>query len=129
VTGLVWLTVPLMVLAFSAIAGIPLWLTFQRPETYPDYAEARAHYRAKARLAHVAAVAAERPADGALSLARQHAAAQEPVPGRRRASRPGRAGQVSRPGSAGGGPGPGAGRAACQVQQVVEHRAEAAHGQ
>ena len=139
-TGLVWLTVPLMVLAFSAIVGIPLWLTFQRPETYPDYAGARAHYRAKARLAHVAAVAAERPADGALSLARQHAAAQEPVPGRRHAGRGGRPARAeyprtdkpagsAGPRSAGGGPGPGAGRAACQVQQVVEHHAEAAHGQ
>jgi hypothetical protein len=38
-----------MVLAFSAIVGIPMWLTFQRPETYPDYAGARAHYLAKAR--------------------------------------------------------------------------------
>jgi hypothetical protein len=82
VTGLVWLNVPLIVLAFAAIVGIPLWLTFKRPETHPDYAEARAHYLAKARRAHVAAVAAARPADSGLSLARQHAAAQAPVPGR-----------------------------------------------
>jgi hypothetical protein len=87
VTGLVWLTVPLMVLAFSAIVGIPMWLTFQRPETYPDYAEARAHYLAKAGRAHVAAVAAGQPVDSGLSRARQHAAAQEPVPGRRLAVR------------------------------------------
>jgi hypothetical protein len=87
VTGLVWLTVPLMVLAFSAIVGIPMWLTFRRPETHPDYAEARAHYLAKAHRAHVAAVAAEGPADSGLSLARQHAAAQQPVPGRRHAVR------------------------------------------
>jgi hypothetical protein len=87
VTGLVWLTVPLMVLAFSAIAGIPMWLTLRRPETHPDYAEARAHFLAKARREHVAAVAAGPPADGGLSLARQHAAAQEPVPGRRHAVR------------------------------------------
>ena len=86
-TGLVWLTVPLMVLAFSAIVGIPMWLTFQRPETSPDYAEARAHYLAKARRAHVAAVAAGQPVDNGLSLARQHAAAREPVPGRRHAVR------------------------------------------
>jgi hypothetical protein len=76
-----------MVLAFSAIVGIPMWLTFQRPETYPDYAGARAHYLAKARRAHVAAVAAGQPVDSGLSLARQHAAAQEPVPGRRHAAR------------------------------------------
>ncbi len=86
-TGLIWLTVPLMVLAFAAIVGIPMWLTFQRPERHPDYAEARAHYQAKARRAHVAAVAAEQPADSGLSLARQHAAAHEPVPGRRHAVR------------------------------------------
>ncbi len=85
VTGLVWLNVPLIVLAFAAIAGVPLWLPFKRPETYPDYAGARAHYLAKARRAHVAAVAAEQPADGGLSLARQHAAARMPVPGRRHA--------------------------------------------
>jgi len=94
VTGLVWLTVPLMVLAFSAIVGIPMWLTFQRPETYPDYAEARAHDNA--RREHVAAVAAGQPADSGLSLARQHAAAQEPVPGRRHAAggRPARPGRL-----------------------------------
>jgi hypothetical protein len=85
VTGLVWLNVPLIVLALSAIVGIPVWLTFRRPETYPDYAEARAHYAAKARRAHVAAVAAERPADAGQSLARQHAAAQVRVPGRQHA--------------------------------------------
>lgn len=82
-TGLVWLNVPLIVLAFSAIAGVPLWLTFKRPETHPHYAEARAHYLAKARRAHVAAVAAERPRDSGLSRAREHAAAQAAVPGRR----------------------------------------------
>jgi hypothetical protein len=87
VTGLVWLNVPLIVLAFSAMVGIPLWLTFKRPDTHPDYTEARAHYLAKARRAHVAAVAAEQPADGGLSLARQHAAAQVPVPGRRHSAR------------------------------------------
>lgn len=86
-TGLVWLNVPLIVLAIAAIVGIPLWLTFKRPETFPDYAEARAHYLAKVRRAHVAAVAAEQPADGGLSLARQHAAAQVAVPGRRHSGR------------------------------------------
>ncbi|HEY9242119.1 MAG TPA: hypothetical protein VIP48_09075 [Streptosporangiaceae bacterium] len=98
-TGLVWLNVPLIVLAFAAIVGIPMWLTFHRPETPPDYAEARAHYLAKAQRAHVAAVAAEQPADSGLSLARQHAAAREPVPGRRHSSRgrPGRPCRVPAP--------------------------------
>ena len=94
-TGLAWLNVPLIVLAVAAVVGIPLWLTFRRPETQPDYAEARAHYLAKARRAHVAAVAAEQPAGSGLSLARRHAAAQAAVPGRKhsghgRRVRPGR---------------------------------------
>ena len=82
-TGLVWLNVPLISLVFAAIVGIPLWLTFKRPESHPDYAEARAHFAAKARRAHVAAVAAEAPVTEGLTTARQHAAAQEAVPGRR----------------------------------------------
>jgi len=82
VTGLVWLNVPLIVLAFAAIVGSPLWLTFSRPETHPDYAEARAHFLAKARRAHVAAVSAEQPDAAGLTSARQHAAATTPVPGR-----------------------------------------------
>ncbi len=81
-TGLVWLNVPLIILAFTAIVGIPLWLTFSRPEAHPDYGEARAHFAAKARRAHVAAVAAE-PAPGGLASARRHAGAAAPVPGRR----------------------------------------------
>jgi hypothetical protein len=83
VTGLVWLNVPLIVLAFAAIVGIPLWLTFSRPEGHPDYTEARAHFLAKARRAHVAAVSAERTAGAGLGRARQHAAAGGAVPGRR----------------------------------------------
>ncbi len=81
-TGLVWLNVPLIVLAFAAIVGSPLWLTFSRPETHPDYAEARAHFMARARRAHVAAVSAEPPDAAGLTSARQHAAATAPVPGR-----------------------------------------------
>ena len=81
-TGLVWLNVPLIVLVFATVAGIPRWLTLRRLETPPDHAEARAHYLARARRAHVASVAAEQPADG-LSRARRHAAAQAAVPGRK----------------------------------------------
>ncbi|HUY45086.1 MAG TPA: hypothetical protein VMV92_05100 [Streptosporangiaceae bacterium] len=82
-TGLAWLNVPLITVVFLAIVGIPLWLTFKRPESHPDYGEARAHFAAKARRAHIAAVAAERPVSDGLTTARQHAAAQVPVPGRR----------------------------------------------
>ena len=48
-TGMVWLNVPLVVLLFLAIVGISMWLTFNRPERHPDYAESRAHFRAKER--------------------------------------------------------------------------------
>jgi hypothetical protein len=82
VTGLVWLTVPFMVLALATMAGIPFWLTVKRPETPPDHAEARAHHLARARRAHVAAVASEQAAGSGLSLARRHAAARAAVPGR-----------------------------------------------
>src|ERR1022692_4964802 len=47
-TSLVWLNIPLAVLVILAIVGIPLWMTFRRPERHPEYAEARAHFRIKA---------------------------------------------------------------------------------
>jgi hypothetical protein len=74
VTGLVWLNVPLVVLAFLAIVGIPMWLTYRRPERHPDYAGARAR----------------RSAPG-LAAARQHATAAAAIPGRKHSgSGPGR---------------------------------------
>lgn len=82
VTGLVWLNVPLVVLAFLAIVGIPMWLTFTRPEREPDYTKARAHFRATERRGRISTEAARRSAPG-LAATRQHAAAAGAVPGRR----------------------------------------------
>jgi hypothetical protein len=31
-----WMNVPAMVVFFAAITGIPLWLTFRRPDTGPE---------------------------------------------------------------------------------------------
>ena len=81
-TGLVWLNVPLVVLIFLAIVGVPLWLTVKRPERHPDYSEARAHFRAKERRGRISTEAARRSAPG-LAAARQHAAAEAAIPGRR----------------------------------------------
>jgi hypothetical protein len=47
----------LAVLVITAIVGIPLWMTFKRPETAPDYTAARAYFRARARGARTLAVA------------------------------------------------------------------------
>ncbi len=81
-TGLVWLNVPLVVVAFLAIVGIPMWLTFKRPERHPDYSEARAHFRARERRGRISTEAAQRSAPGPAS-ARQHATAVAAIPGRR----------------------------------------------
>ena len=81
-TGLVWLNVPLVVLVFLAIVGIPMWLTFTRPEREPDYTEARAHFRAKERRGRISTEAVRRSAPG-LAATRQHATAAAAVPGRR----------------------------------------------
>ena len=82
VTGLVWLNVPLVVLVFLAIVGIPLWLTFKRPEHQPDYAEVRAHFQARERRGRISMESARRSAPG-LAGARQHATAEAAIPGRR----------------------------------------------
>jgi hypothetical protein len=92
VTGLVWLNVPLVVLVFLAIVGIPMWLTFKRPGRQPDYTETRAHFRARERRGRLSAEAAWRSAPG-LAAARQHATASAAIPGRRH-SGPGRGRRV-----------------------------------
>jgi hypothetical protein len=60
VNALVLANFPLAILVILAIVGIPLWMTFKRPETAPDYAEARAHFGAKAGLRAVPAYATAR---------------------------------------------------------------------
>lgn len=81
-TPLVWVNFPLAVLAFLAIVGIPLWMTFRRRETAPDYTEARAHFRAKADSPY-AGTAADRPARTGRPAARQPAGSRPMAPGRR----------------------------------------------
>lgn len=46
--ALVLANFPLAILVILAVVGIPLWMTFKRPESAPDYAGARAYFRAKA---------------------------------------------------------------------------------
>jgi hypothetical protein len=82
-SALVLANFPIAFLIFAAIVGIPLWLTFKRPDRAPRYSEARANGATT-----VPAVAAStRPAVTArVSLARQHAAARTAVPGRQHAA-------------------------------------------
>ncbi len=54
-TPLVWASLALTVLFFGAWYGIPMWMTFKRPERHPDFAEARSYLRAKAALGKVRA--------------------------------------------------------------------------
>jgi len=54
-TPLVWASLALTVLFFGAWYGIPMWMTFKRPERHPDFAEARSYLRAKAALGKVSA--------------------------------------------------------------------------
>ncbi len=55
--ALVLANFPMAILVILAIVGIPLWMTFKRPETAPDYAEARTYFGAKAGLRAVPAYA------------------------------------------------------------------------
>lgn len=49
-TPLVWANFPLAALFILAIVGIPLWLTFKRPHSRPDFSGAHAYLAARARL-------------------------------------------------------------------------------
>ena len=68
---------PIAFLIFAAIVGIPLWMTFKRPDQAPRYGQA---VRVEATPASASRTT------GRLSAARQHAAARTPVPGRRHAA-------------------------------------------
>ena len=46
-SAVVWANILLTLPFLIAFIGIPLWLTFHRPETVPDYAEARAYLRTR----------------------------------------------------------------------------------
>ena len=70
-TALVLASFPIAFLIFAAMVGIPLWLTFKRPDKAPAYR----HTTAGAQT-----VLSSRPAGPA--VARTHVAAHTPVPGR-----------------------------------------------
>jgi len=50
-SAVVWANILLAVPFVVALIGIPLWLTFNRPQTGPDHAEARAYLRNRAAFA------------------------------------------------------------------------------
>jgi len=56
-TAVVWANVALAIPFLIAFIGIPLWMTFRRPQTGPDHSQARAYLRAKAALAGAGAAA------------------------------------------------------------------------
>jgi hypothetical protein len=56
-TAVVWANVALAIPFLLAFIGIPLWMTFRRPQTGADHSQARAYLRAKAALASTAATA------------------------------------------------------------------------
>jgi hypothetical protein len=46
-SAVVWANILLTLPFLAAFIAVPLWLTFKRPETAPDHAEARAYLRAR----------------------------------------------------------------------------------
>ena len=50
-SAVVWANILLTLPFLIAFIGIPLWMTFKRPETAPDHAEARAYLDARTTLA------------------------------------------------------------------------------
>ena len=50
-SAIVWVNILLTLPFLIAFIGIPLWMTFQRPERAPDHAEARAYLRTKSAFA------------------------------------------------------------------------------
>ena len=83
-TPLVWANFPLAALFLGAWIGIPMWMTFKRPERQPGFEEARAYYRAKAALTQGEGVITV-PAAGMTTTRRHMTATREVVPGRRHA--------------------------------------------
>ena len=83
-TPLAWANFPLAALFLLAWVGIPMWMTFKRPERQPDHSEARAYYQAKAALTRGEGVITV-PAAGMTTTRRHMTATREVVPGRRHA--------------------------------------------
>jgi hypothetical protein len=83
-TPLVLASLALAALFFAAWSGIPMWMTFRRPERHPDFSEAQAYLRAKAALAKGESVLTVPAAD--MTNARRHMTATRAiVPGRQHA--------------------------------------------
>ena len=90
-TGIVIANFPIIALIVAGIVGVPLWITFRHPHTHPDYAEAKAHFGAKAAAEdHTSDFipTTKVPAIHGLTVARQHLAPRSAVPGRRHAAQP-----------------------------------------
>ena len=56
-SAVVWANVLLAIPFLIAFIGIPLWMTFRRPQTGADHSQARAYLRARAALASTTAAA------------------------------------------------------------------------
>lgn len=56
-TAVVWANVALAIPFLIAFIGIPLWMTFRRPQTAPGHSQAHAYLRAKAALARAGTTA------------------------------------------------------------------------
>ena len=56
-TAVVWANVALAIPFLLVWIGIPLWMTFRRPQTGADHSQARAYLRARAALASTTAAA------------------------------------------------------------------------
>ncbi|HUL26840.1 MAG TPA: hypothetical protein VLW44_13840 [Streptosporangiaceae bacterium] len=82
-TPLVLASLALAALFFGAWYGIPMWMTFRRPERHPDFSEARAYLRARAALARGESVITV-PATG-MTARRHMTATRAIVPGREHA--------------------------------------------
>ena len=65
-TAVVWANILLTLPFLLTFIGLPLWLTFRRPETAPDHAEARAYLRTRSTFA---ATLAHRQAERAKTAA------------------------------------------------------------
>ena len=83
-TPLVLASLALAALFFGAWYGIPMWMTFKRPEQRPDFSEARAYLQAKAALAEGESVLT-RPAAPMTATRRRMTATRGIVPGREHA--------------------------------------------
>jgi hypothetical protein len=83
-TPLVWANFPLAALFLGAWIGIPMWMTFKRPDRQPGFEEARAYHRVKAALTQGEGVITV-PAAGMTTTRRHMTATRDVVPGRRHA--------------------------------------------